>query len=430
MIAVFLPGLVTPVMAYNEGYPYANAIPNTQDDWNFFTRNCTSYVAWKINRDFGAFLPQKYFVNDMTGPNGRTARFGHANNWDNAATQIGYLVDTFPQRGDIAVWEYGSSALGHVAYVESVNADKSVNISEYSSYQYNYRTYVRADKYIHITNYYKLPYQTDFDGDGKKDVTIFRASENNWYTYLSTTGQMRTVAHGGYGDVPVPGDYDGDGKDDFAIFRANEHNWYIYLSTTGQLRTVTHGGYGDIPVPGDYDGDGKTDVAIFRRSDGNWYIINSSTGQMIARHHGGGWEDIPIPADFDGDGKVDITIFRPGEHNWYAYLSTTGQLKIVTHGGYGDVPIADDYDADGKDDYAIFEQVKIIGISTLEHYRADEKLFTHGGYGVVAVPGDYDGDQKSDYAIFRASEHNWYIYLSTTGQMKTVTHGGAKDLAL
>ena len=93
--------------------------------------------------------------------------------------------------------------------------------------------------------------------------------------------------------MPVPSDYDGDGRADIAVFRRTTGNWYIIRSSTQTASTVTWGGGTDVAVPGDYDGDGRADVAVFRPSTGAWYIVQSST-LAGATYTWGGGSDIPI----------------------------------------------------------------------------------------------------------------------------------------
>ncbi|GAK59604.1 hypothetical protein U27_06589 [Candidatus Vecturithrix granuli] len=138
-------------------YPYRDSAKDMVDVWGFYTRNCTSYVAWKMNKDAGTPSAPYYFYNTMAGPNGQSGIWGHAKDWDNNATTIGFPVSTTPQAGAIAVWEAnsgGAGAYGHVAYVESTNGDGTVNITEYN-WNYgdgncNARSSVIADHYIII----------------------------------------------------------------------------------------------------------------------------------------------------------------------------------------------------------------------------------------------------------------------------------------
>ena len=149
-------GLAAPARAVDD-YPYASATPDTIDRWGFYTRQCTSFVAWRMSRDGVAFS------NSMTGPNGVRGFWGDARNWDDNARRIGFVVDNRPAPGAIAhweAWEQGAWDLGHVAYVERVNGDGSVLISEYhwmsayngyTLYNYGERT-VWAPRYIHVAD--------------------------------------------------------------------------------------------------------------------------------------------------------------------------------------------------------------------------------------------------------------------------------------
>ncbi|MFO3689119.1 CHAP domain-containing protein [Staphylococcus felis] len=68
-----------------------------------------------------------YYVFDRVG--GRIgSTWGNANNWAAAAASSGYTVNNKPAAG--AIMQTTQGAFGHVAYVESVNGDGSVTVSE------------------------------------------------------------------------------------------------------------------------------------------------------------------------------------------------------------------------------------------------------------------------------------------------------------
>jgi len=93
---------------------------------------------------------------------------------------------------------------------------------------------------------------TDFDGDGRDDVAIFRPSSGMW----SVRGLTRTY-FGSTGDVPFVGDYDGDGSLDYCIYRGSVGLWAI--------RNVTYtyfGSQSDVPITG-----GVTNISQFTAGD-------------------------------------------------------------------------------------------------------------------------------------------------------------------
>ncbi|HEY0408383.1 MAG TPA: M4 family metallopeptidase [Pyrinomonadaceae bacterium] len=256
---------------------------------------------------------------------------------------------------------------------------------------------------------------SDFDGDGKTDISIWQPNSGNWTIVNSSNNSSRTQPDWGradLGDVAVPGDYDGDRKTDIAIFRKSEGNWYIIQSSTGGVSVQNWGGNGDRPVPADYDGDGTTDLAVFRSAEGNWYVRKSTGGSLVK-----GWgdpTDKPVPGDYDRDGKADIAVWRPSDGNWYIIQSGTNTLRIQQWGLSDDKPVQGDYDGDGKTDVAIYRPGDGMWYITASCALASGRVKQWGNPGDVPVPGDYDGDGKTDIAVFRPSDGNWFILLSST----------------
>jgi uncharacterized delta-60 repeat protein len=151
----------------------------------------------------------------------------------------------------------------------------------------------------------------------------------------------------------TPFDYDGDGRADVSVFRASTNRWYVLLSGNSTVAEQTFGLAGDVITPADFDGDGKTDVAIFRPSSGQWWYQSSLNGSQIANTFGQNG-DIPRPSDFDGDGKADLVLFRPSNSTWLRFGSTAGHVPDTVFGLSGDQPVIGDFDGDGRSDLAIF----------------------------------------------------------------------------
>ena len=93
------------------------------DPWNFYNRECTSFVAWRLNNDNGVAFHNYYLG----------VHWGDASNWRSAAVAAGVLVDAMPARGAVAWWAAGSagSSRGHVAWVQRATAS-SITIEEYN----------------------------------------------------------------------------------------------------------------------------------------------------------------------------------------------------------------------------------------------------------------------------------------------------------
>lgn len=87
------------------------------DSWGMYNRECVSYTAWKVYES-GRNMP--YW-----------GGYGNANQWDDNAIAMGIPVDNNPRAGDVAV--SNSGFYGHVMYVESVNPNGTINISQYNA---------------------------------------------------------------------------------------------------------------------------------------------------------------------------------------------------------------------------------------------------------------------------------------------------------
>jgi len=129
-----IPGPVT------NDYPYKGKCGGV-DPWNYYKCQCTSFVAWRINKRLGLKFHNRY----------KGAAWGNANSWDDAARKTGVVVNNKPVPGCIA--QSNAGTWGHVAWVTKVSGDK-VTIEEYNHSVregYGTRTVPKSSfNYIHI----------------------------------------------------------------------------------------------------------------------------------------------------------------------------------------------------------------------------------------------------------------------------------------
>lgn len=265
---------------------------------------------------------------------------------------------------------------------------------------------------------------SNFDGDAKTDISVYRPSSGVWYTLSSKDNTFKAYQFGLSTDTIVPGDYDADGTTDFAVFRPSTGIWYVFRSTQG-FYAVPFGTNGDVPVTGDYDGDLKSDIAVWRPSNGVWYILKSSDGLVTSREWGISTDKV-AQADYDGDGKTDLAVWRPSDGIWYVIRSSDNGRIYQQFGLSTDKPVQGDYDGDGKADFAVYRPST--GIWYFLKSTAGFSALQWGISTDVPVPGDYDGDGLTDAAVYRAGI--WYIYKSTNGAMSAWSFGLAEDVPL
>ncbi len=90
------------------------------DPWGMYNRECVSFAAWKVKQTYG-YMP--YWGGS-----------GNANQWPGDARGAGIATGSTPQANSVAIWNVG--AFGHAMWVEAVNSDGSIYVSQYN-YDYN-----------------------------------------------------------------------------------------------------------------------------------------------------------------------------------------------------------------------------------------------------------------------------------------------------
>ncbi len=252
----------------------------------------------------------------------------------------------------------------------------------------------------------------DFDGDGRADISVFRAADRTWYLNQSTAGFSATE-FGLSSDKIAPADFDGDGRTDISVFR--EGVWYWLNSSNGGFNAIQFGLAWDIPVAGDYTGDGRAELAVYR--GGTWYSLNLVNNQSQTFQFGIP-TDKPVAADYDGDGKKDQAVYRGGE--WHLNRSSQG-YAVVRFGLATDKPVIGDYDGDGKGDQAVYRDGTWYLLRSGQGFSA----FQFGIASDVPAPADYDGDGRTDAAIYRGG--TWWILQSTNGSARNHQFGLPND---
>ncbi|HEX7963145.1 MAG TPA: FG-GAP-like repeat-containing protein [Candidatus Saccharimonadales bacterium] len=376
-------------------------------------RNCTDYVQWKVGT-YGASVP---------------GNLGNGGRWyDNSPAEKRTVT---PKAGEAAVVP---GTLGHVAFVEAVNTDGTITVSEYNHNKDgtgDKRTGKPAD--MGFTEFIDFgvdsskvqppsspapaprpPYkQADFTHDGKSDIAWFEKWKNT-VSILRSDGNGFAVQSWQTGiggpDWAGVGDFDGNGFADVAWYEKWKNRITVMINhgnNTFSLEDFMDG----VGAPvwagvGDFDGDGKDDLAWYERPANTITILRSNNGRFSgwARLAGIGAASWAGVGDFDGDKKADIawyegwkaavTVFSGGK-NWASSVWRSG-IGGPDWAGVGD------FDGDHRDDIAWYEGWK----SKLSMLHSEgSALSMWGGLDGLGGPGwagtgDFTGDGKADIAWY------------------------------
>jgi hypothetical protein len=248
---------------------------------------------------------------------------------------------------------------------------------------------------------------SDFDGDGRKDVAVWRPETGMWYIRYSRTGATEGIQWGAHDDIPVPADVEGDSRAELIVWRPSNGTFYV-RRWDGSSYPQQWGTLGDIPVPLDFDGDGKAQLAVMRpaavggTAENHWYILSqnrsTSTDWVL-----GGTHDIPLVGDLDGDHRDDLIVFR-GEIGTWLVAFAQGGTQQFQFGGWGDVPLL--YHTGGRDWAALWRPEG--GQFFINHPLAANP-FPWGGPGDIPRMADTDGDGADELAVFRPSDGFWHF---------------------
>lgn len=107
------------------------------DPWGMYNRECVSYAAWKVHQAYG----------NMPYWGGK----GNAYQWIGNAHAAGIPVSSTPKAGVVGIATWG--AYGHAIWVESVNSNGTINLSEFNwrvDGRYTERYNVNPSEYTYL----------------------------------------------------------------------------------------------------------------------------------------------------------------------------------------------------------------------------------------------------------------------------------------
>ncbi|HEL1616025.1 TPA: SH3 domain-containing protein [Streptococcus suis] len=202
--------------ALGDDYPYTAV--DAIDPWRLYTRQCTSFVAFRLSKVNGFEIPPAY---------------GNADVWGYRAQREGYRVDMSPAVGSVAWW----TSPMHVAWVSSIQGDM-VEIEEYNygtRYTYNRRLIHKnsVSGYIHfkdlagspVSQTSPTPTQTHTSGLANSGTYTFtqQAPIKNEAKQSSTTLDYY---------------YAGESVRYDRVLTADGYQWISYVSYSGQRRYI------------------------------------------------------------------------------------------------------------------------------------------------------------------------------------------------
>lgn len=98
-------------------WSYGGADGMGTDGYGYGCRQCVSYVAWRVGKERG-YVP---------------VNWGNAYDWVANGQAAGYTVSRTPRAGSAGVITVGGSP-GHIVWVDSVNGDGTLTVSQYNYY--------------------------------------------------------------------------------------------------------------------------------------------------------------------------------------------------------------------------------------------------------------------------------------------------------
>jgi len=338
--------------------------------------NCTNYVAWKLITN-GVARPR-------TNP-------GNASTWALNAYADGFVVDATPTVGAVAQWDAftgGNGVDGHIAYVEKVNDDGTILISEDYWHEGNqngpltFRTIDAASvgHFIHYTDfsrYLRL---------GSKESTGWSEQSTG---VRAAPGAVSAVNMGGTTPVVV---YTQDG----VLYEAMSEPTGWHVSSTGMtsnsktLAAVNMGGTSPQIMSVD-----NSVLYLTVKTPAGWQKMSTGvrvTGDIAAINDGGLWPTVMVS---QADKLYRVWGDPDGWHAELLPVTVRGPISAATDGTVPEVFSVEDgviqriwLDAAGwhKESTGMNSSSPIAAVSTIsgtQIFTTDSDLIYRIAYGVT-----------------------------------------------
>ena len=298
--------------ARGDDYPayYKNGSQSI-DKWRMYSRQCTSFAAFRLSGVNGFELPGAY---------------GNAGEWGYRARREGYRVDNKPAIGAIA-WST-AGGYGHVAWVSNVMGD-NIEIEEYNyDYKGNYnKRIVKANKmtgFIHFK---------DLSSNSKEVPSSSKDSTSNHVVTSQSSSLMRGT-HYFKVETPIkdqpllnatPLAYYSPGESVHydQVIEKDGYKWLSYISYSGnrryiQLEGVTSSQNQSVNSSNHSLNNGLT--VGWKKINGSWYYFKSDGSKAT------GWlKDGSTWYYLKSSGEMQTGWLK--ENGVWYYLDSSGAMK-------------------------------------------------------------------------------------------------------
>ena len=285
-------------IARGDDYPvyYKNGSQEI-DQWRMYSRQCTSFAAFRLSSVNGFEIPRAY---------------GNANEWGHRARREGYRVDNTPTIGSIA-WSTAGT-YGHVAWVSNVMGDQ-IEIEEYN-YGYTEAYNKRIIKANTMTGFIHF-----------KDLA--GGSVGNSQTSVSTGGTHYFKSKSAIKNQPLVSAtaidyyYPGENVHYDQILEKDGYKWLSYTAYNGsrryiQLEGVTSSQNQSVNSSNHSSNNGLT--VGWKKINGSWYYFKSDGSKAT------GWlKDGSTWYYLKSSGEMQTGWLK--ENGVWYYLDSSGAMK-------------------------------------------------------------------------------------------------------